>query len=145
MPFARELTESLRARGVTLGLVSNAQFYTPLLFEAFWGLSDARLGFARGLRLYSYRLGRAKPSQVLFDLARKRLARRGIPAGRTLFVGNDVLNDILPASRAGFRTCLFAGDRRSLRLRGDDPRCAGVSPSAVVRGLQDLALLLRLP
>ena len=58
--------------------ISNAQFYTPLLFEAFWGVTDRRLGFARDLRLYSYRQGRAKPSPALFELARARLRRRGI-------------------------------------------------------------------
>ena len=143
MPGARQLIDSLRARGLRLGLISNAQFFTPLLFEAFWGLTDWRLGFERGLRLYSYRLGRAKPCPRLFEIARGRLRRSGIAAEETLFVGNDMLNDVLAASRAGFQTCLFAGDRRSLRLRQDDPRCAGLAPGAVVASLEDLRDLLR--
>ncbi len=139
---ALSLLKGLRDGGVVLGLISNAQFYTPLLFEAFWGVTDRRLGFARDLRLYSYRQGRAKPSPALFELARARLRRRGIEAAGALFVGNDMLNDILPAARAGFQTCLFAGDRRSLRLRSDDPRCAGLEPTVVVASLEELAALL---
>lgn len=142
MPGARELIRSLKDRGVVLGLISNAQFYTPLLFEAFWGITERRVGFARGLCLYSYRQGRAKPSPALFETARARLRRRGIEAARTLLVGNDMLNDILPAARAGFQTCLFAGDRRSLRLREGDARCAGVSPTVAVVNLGELGDLL---
>lgn len=59
-------------------------------------------------------------------------------AREALYVGNDMLNDILPANREGFQTCLFAGDRRSLRLREQDPRCAGVAPTEVVGSLREL-------
>jgi len=34
MPAALETIETLRARGFRLGIVSNAQFYTPLIIEA---------------------------------------------------------------------------------------------------------------
>jgi putative hydrolase of the HAD superfamily len=47
-------------------------------------------------------------------------------------VGNDIFNDILPAAAEGFQTALFAGDRRSLRLRSEDARCAGVQPDLVI-------------
>jgi putative hydrolase of the HAD superfamily len=53
-----------------------------------------------------------------------------------------MLNDIFAASRAGFRTALFAGDRRSLRLRDGDSRVAGVSPDRVIRELKDVIPLL---
>jgi putative hydrolase of the HAD superfamily len=55
-----------------------------------------------------------------------------------LYVGNDLLNDVLPASKIGFRTALFAGDRRSLRWRENDSRTSGVTPDVVITRLADL-------
>ena len=53
-----------------------------------------------------------------------------------------MLNDISAASRAGFKTALFAGDRRSLRLREGDPRVRGIMPDRVARRLEDLGRLI---
>ena len=63
----------------------------------------------------------------------------GISAAEALYVGNDMLNDITPAHALGFRTALFAGDARSLRLRENDERVAGIEPDLV---LTDLAQIL---
>jgi putative hydrolase of the HAD superfamily len=54
-------------------------------------------------------------------------------------VGNDMLKDIWPAARLGCKTALFAGDRRSLRLREDDERCRELEPDLVVDDLSQLA------
>jgi putative hydrolase of the HAD superfamily len=48
-------------------------------------------------------------------------------------------NDIRPAAEAGFRTALFAGDRRSLRLCSEDERCRDISPDWIVTNLDQLA------
>jgi putative hydrolase of the HAD superfamily len=63
----------------------------------------------------------------------------GIAAESALYVGNDLRNDIQPAAQAGFRTALFAGDRRSLRLHRDDQQCRDLSPDWVVTDLGQLA------
>jgi putative hydrolase of the HAD superfamily len=55
-----------------------------------------------------------------------------------LFVGNDRLKDIYPAHRVGMKTCLFAGDQRSLRLREDDERVQGLEPDFIIDDLQQL-------
>lgn len=68
---------------------------------------------------------------------------RGIAPERTLFVGNDMLKDLYPARGAGLRTCLFAGDARSLKMRLDDPRCA-FEPDAVIDRLDLLPRVLGL-
>jgi len=138
MPHLMPTLEGLRSAGQTLGLVSNAQFYTPEAFPALVGRSLAELGFAPDLQFYSYQHGRAKPGEALYRLASQALERRGIPAERALYVGNDLRNDVAPAARLGFRTALFAGDARSLRLRAEDPRCVGVVPDLVVTDLRDL-------
>jgi putative hydrolase of the HAD superfamily len=138
MPAAAETLARLRDRGLILGLISNAQFFTPLLFEAFFGAPPEALGFDSGLLAYSFELGEAKPSPKLFAPAARRLAALGLKPENALYVGNDMLNDIFAAVRAGFRTALFAGDRRSLRLREGDPRTQGLMPDRVARRLEDL-------
>jgi len=49
-----------------------------------------------------------------------------------------MLNDIYPAQKVGFQTALFAGDKRSLRLRNDDPRCKNLKPDLVITDLIQL-------
>jgi len=142
MPDAAKILAALKTRGLTLGIISNAQFYTPLLFPALLGASHTRLGFLSSACIWSYRLLEAKPSEQLFQLAASALARsRGITPAQILYVGNDMRNDILPARSCGFRTALFAGDTRSLRLRREDPGCRGLTSDAV---LTELSQLLRL-
>jgi putative hydrolase of the HAD superfamily len=121
-----------------MGIISNAQFYTPLLFQWFLRKELDDLGFNHELLFFSYRFGYAKPSQLLFTMARERLEAWGILPGQVLYVGNDILNDILPAQNTGFHTALFAGDARSLRMREDDPHCTHTRPDLVITDLIQL-------
>lgn len=139
MPGVEECLDRLRERGYELGVVSNAQFYTPFVFPALFQKEAAQLGFAPRLIFYSYRYGVAKPGLELFQLALQELARSHIFPWQTLFVGNDLLQDIRPAGQVGFRTALFAGDQRSLRLYPEDPRSANVKPDLVLSGFPQLA------
>jgi putative hydrolase of the HAD superfamily len=133
MPAAAETLANLQSRGFRLGIVSNAQFYTPLTLEALLGKPLQALGFEKELCVFSYKELRAKPSVDLFQTLGNRL-----DWSRTLYVGNDMLNDIWTASQVGCRTVLFAGDRRSLRLREEDTRCKGLAPDAVVDQLHQI-------
>ncbi|UCB47275.1 MAG: HAD family hydrolase [Spirochaetota bacterium] len=139
MPFLKILLQRLRAQDIKMGIISNAQFFTCLLFEHFLGSKPEDLGFNDRLMFYSFEHGYAKPSQVLFKMARDRLKDMGIIAHNTVYVGNDMLNDIFPAHGVGFQTALFAGDKRSLRLREDDERCKFLSPELVIRNLKELS------
>ena len=143
MPHLAELLNSIQSLQLVMGIVSNAQFFTPLLFEAFIGSTPAEIGFTDELALYSYVYGFAKPSAFLFEKAQQKLAMRGIDASEALFVGNDMLNDVYAAKRAGFQTALFAGDKRSLRLRTDDERCSVLSPDLTVIDLPQLSEALK--
>lgn len=96
------------------------------------------LGLEPELQIYSYEHLHAKPGSRLYSLAAERLDARGIEAAESLYVGNDMLNDIMPAHRIGFRTALFAGDSRSLRLRTGDPRVEGVEPDLIVTRLVEI-------
>lgn len=138
MPHLPECLERLRRDGRVLGLVSNAQFYTPVLFEALLGRPAEQWGFEPDLQCYSYHYGRAKPGLDLFRPAVEALHARRIVPGETLYVGNDMLNDVFAAGRLGLRTALFAGDARSLRRREEDRRLEAVWPDLVLTDLIQL-------
>ncbi len=120
MPGLQETLTGLRDAGITMGVLSNAQFYTPVLFEFLNKSSFSGLGFNDDLLLFSYRQGLGKPSHELFTCLDERLQIKGIESDQVLFVGNDMLKDIRPARATGWKTALFAGDQRSLRWRKDE-------------------------
>ena len=133
----RILAVCTRQAAVT-GIISNAQFYTPLLFQWLLQADLRQLGFNPDLILMSYQQGLAKPSVALFEKAAARLNRRGIQPEEVLYIGNDMLKDIYPAAACGFQSALFAGDQRSLRLRRDDRRCRNLKPDLIITGLEQL-------
>lgn len=139
MPGMRDTLDILLAAGRQLGIVSNAQFYTPLMFRALLNATPEELGFDPRLCAWSYKALQGKPSITLFQQVLNELAKvHGIRPQQTLYVGNDMLKDIWPATRLGFKTALFAGDRRSLRLREDDERCRVLQPDLVIDQLEQL-------
>jgi putative hydrolase of the HAD superfamily len=138
MPGLAETLRRLKEREVSLGIVSNAQFYTPLLFPALLDESLEALGFDPDLCVLSYRLLEAKPSLHLFRQALEVLTRRGIRPEEVLYVGNDRVNDIWPAAQTGMRTALFAGDGRSFRPREGDTRIRNVREDLLLTDLRQL-------
>lgn len=137
MPGAMETIAFFRQRGLRLGIVSNAQFYTPLILEALFGKPVQELGFDPSCCVWSYRQHRAKPAPQLF----LKLAP-AVDLRRAAYIGNDMLNDICTAADAGCQPILFAGDRRSLRLRHEDPRCQGIVPRATVDDLRQITEMI---
>jgi len=71
----------------------------------------------------------------MFIAAVEKLEKMDISPHSVLYVGNDMLNDIYPAKTAGFKTALFAGDARSLRLRENHPQCKDLSPDIIITDL----------
>jgi putative hydrolase of the HAD superfamily len=138
MPELAETLNSLQKNRLTLGIVSNAQFYTLLLFPAFLKKSYRELGFTPDLCAWSFQALEAKPSLNLFQGIVERLKHDHIAPAETLYVGNDKLNDIWPAAQLGFKTALFAGDQRSLRLRENETRCSALEPDLVITTLSQL-------
>ncbi len=142
MPNLADLLSACRQQGLLMGIISNAQFYTPYLFKWFLDSDPQALGFNPDLIFYSYRFKMAKPSAALFEMAAEKLKEKQISPSSVLYLGNDMLNDIYPAKIAGFQTALFAGDKRSLRLRTDDPRCKNLKADLVVTDLSQLIQLI---
>jgi len=138
MPNLETMLSVCQDSKVVMGIISNAQFYTPYLFNWFLGSTPEDLGFHPDLILYSYKFGYAKPSTFMFQVAAERLKDMDISVRSALYIGNDMLNDIYPAKKAGFKTGLFAGDARSLRLRKNDPKCKDLCVDLVITDLIEL-------
>jgi putative hydrolase of the HAD superfamily len=102
------LLEALRARGLKLGLVSNA-FDPPALLHR----DLERLGIAERIdvAVFSSEIGRRKPHPAIFERALEALDVR---ADRALFVGDSFEADIGGAAALGMRTC------QALWFRADD-------------------------
>jgi len=138
MPGAARVVAALQTRG-PVGIVSNAQFFTPLVLAALL----PQVTFDPELVVWSFVQGEAKPSARLFAHAAELMAHHhGHRPEQLVMVGNDLRNDILAARQAGLRGALFAGDARSLRLRRDDPACAGLRPELVLSELPQLPAAL---
>ena len=138
MPGASKLLKKLKDAGIKLGIVSNAQFYTPIIFEHFFPGGFEGFGFEKNICLFSYIEKRSKPDIFLFKKLSDSLSEHGILPAESVFIGNDMLKDIFPSASAGFKTVLFAGDKRSLRLRSDNPACSNLNPDVIVSKLTDL-------
>ena len=141
MPGFPEIVLQLKNAGYHVGIVSNAQFYTPLIMEALTGQTLEEIGFDLSLCAWSYENQLAKPSSEIFDKPLKKLADIGIKPSEVLYIGNDMLNDVTAASTAGCRTALFAGDRRSLRLRDGDKRVK-TKPDMIITELKQIESLI---
>ncbi|MGF1483262.1 MAG: HAD family hydrolase [Opitutales bacterium] len=139
MPGLADCLAALRQREMPLSIISNAQFFTPLLFPALLDQPLASLGFTEASCVWSYQLRRAKPSFSLFETSAEYFEKNdGLRTNQILYIGNDMLNDMYPASHLGFRTALFAGDKRSLRMREDRKECVDVEPDLVLTELGQL-------
>jgi putative hydrolase of the HAD superfamily len=140
MPGMKAALDGLQRRGIVLGIISNAQFMTPMLLNYFLSgrvSEDQRVAsFSPDLTLLSFEWGRAKPDPWLFAEAKRRLADLDIPAEKAVYIGNDMGKDIAPAVKAGFKALLFAGDRRSLRLRKEE--VGDMQPHGVVTELSQI-------
>lgn len=141
MPGISKFLLYLKQNGIPAGIVSNAQFYTPLMFEVLFKQDMGDIGFCSDLIYFSYVTKNAKPSLFMFEKLKKQLyTEYDLSSRNILYIGNDMLNDISTASKCGFRTALFAGDLRSLRLREDIVQ--NVVPDVIITEFEQLKEIL---
>ncbi|MBF0429781.1 MAG: HAD family hydrolase [Fibrobacteria bacterium] len=149
MPGFKDTLNKLTTHKFTLGIISNAQFFTPMLLHFFLGsrpfLQEENLPFFDNRLLkYSYLERKAKPDIGIFAEVRDSLSNYHILPEEVLFVGNDMLKDIYPAHQVNFKTALFAGDKRSLRLRRSEPRVMGLTPDITITSLSQITDILKI-
>lgn len=142
MPTMKESIAALRDKGFPLGIVSNAQFYTPVMMNYFFSGKihgeEFLDGFERDLSIFSYKMLKGKPDTAIYEALVEPLAKRGLKPSDVLYVGNDMLKDIYASSQVGFKTCFFAGDMRAYRLREDHPQASQTKPDYVITELSQL-------
>jgi len=144
MPGLKDIIEKLSNTDKLLGIVSNSQFFTPMIMNYFLDnenyFEDNNISyFDPNLCVYSYREGVAKPDPLLFSKIVTILDKEyQVKPEEVVYVGNDMLNDVYCAYKVGFKTALFAGDVRSLRLRTNDDRVTGIKPDIVITDLKQL-------
>lgn len=126
--------------GITQGIISNSQFYTPIVLEALTEHTLDELGFEKDLLHWSFEENLKKPGIRFYDdfIKKLRAFDNSLSPSNVLYVGNDMLKDIYPANHVGMKTALFAGDKRSLKWRKDDPRCKDIQPDLVITSLSQL-------
>jgi HAD superfamily hydrolase (TIGR01509 family) len=102
------LLDTLRERGLKLGIVSNA-FDPPALLQG----DLVELGIAErvDVAVFSSEAGLRKPHPAIFELALQAL---GVGAEQTLFVGDSLTVDIAGAAALGMHTC------QAVWFRADD-------------------------
>lgn len=109
------LLEALRARGLKLGLVSNA-------FDPGWLLHrDLELmGLAERLdvAVFSSEVGKRKPHPLIFQRALEALE---VAPQRVLFVGDRLYEDVRGAAELGMRTAQALWFRADEHERGGEP------------------------
>ncbi|QSH41996.1 HAD family hydrolase [Lentisphaerota bacterium] len=148
MPDMHEVVHSIYKRGMPMGIISNAQFYTPIIMNFFLtGLisdfEDVEY-FDRYLSIYSYKEKRGKPDIALYKKAAGRCFKHHqVSPEQILYVGNDMLKDIYPAKSMGMTTALFAGDCRSLRLREQLPELKKVKPDYLINRLDQILEIIQ--
>ncbi len=147
MPGMKELLDRLASLNYPLGIISNAQFYTPVILNFFLHDSVSEneevAPFDPDLTIFSYKHMRSKPDLYLFQLLKDNCQKKyGLFADEILFIGNDMFRDVYPAFLAGFKTALFAGDTKSLRLRQDKPELKKIVPDFIITDLMQLLTIL---
>lgn len=120
MPGLLAHLKKLRQSDITLSIISNSQFYTPLAFKAITGVLLNDLGFSEDLQIWSYGHGVKKPSLSFYKLFVNALPKFKLKPEEVLYVGNDLFKDVIPAKKLGIKTALFVGDIHSIRhTKGD--------------------------
>ncbi len=147
MKALKETLEYLHMRGIPMGIISNAQFYTPIIMNYFisGNVTDSdRIDlFDPDLIIFSYKMKRSKPDPLLFETVSKTLKNKySIMPENTIFVGNDMYKDIYPACKAGFSTALFAGDIRSCKLRKEKEETRDLKPDYILTEVAQIIKIL---
>ncbi|MDR2592449.1 MAG: HAD family hydrolase [Chitinispirillales bacterium] len=132
----------LKDSNMAIGILSDAQFYTPIdltlmLRDQSGGkIVDCGELFDTDLTFLSYEYGFVKPSEALYRRLFDALYEYQITPDQTVVVGNDLTTDIAPAAALGMRTALFCGD--DLMVFGKDRDAGGAVPDIIFYEWEEL-------
>jgi FMN phosphatase YigB (HAD superfamily) len=141
-PGAAAALRHVHDSGLRQGLLGDGQCFTAVQLQR--GLArqeaDASLDdlIPEGLRTLSYEVRARPPSERLFAQALGVLEKEGIAPGEVLHVGSRLQQDLVPAKRLGMKTGLFAGDRASLQVTGEQLKQPATRPDVLLTELEQI-------
>lgn len=120
-PGVVETLKELKANNIKLGIISNAQFYTPIDLSLFLRDQDDKLVdylelFEQDFVFFSYEYGVAKPTGIFYERLFDALYEHSVLPEQTVFIGNDLLLDVKSAQDVGLKGALFTGKSQSTFL-----------------------------
>jgi putative hydrolase of the HAD superfamily len=127
------LLDSLRGRGLKLGLVSNAIDPPALLHR---DLEQLGVASRVDTAVFSSEVGWRKPHPAIFQRA---LDALGVVAERTLFVGDTLAADVAGAAKLGMRTCLALWFRADEDAAAPEPEFRAFTQMDVLTAVARLA------
>ena len=128
------------------GLLADAQCFTMLQLQR--AMAENHPGFQLhacvpfGNRSLSYQVKGKKPSERLFKDMISKLRTAGIAPDETLHIGCDLVNDLAPARKYGFITCLYTGDSKSLKATPELVADKNTRPVVMITELPQLIDML---
>lgn len=139
---AADAVRAVSEAGKFNGLLADGQCFTPAqIHKAFREQDpsfDVNQYFPMNLRCISAEKKAKKPNDAFFKLAVDALKSRGIAPGEALHVGSNLIRDIAPAKKLGFRTALFVGDKASLVATSDQLKDPAMRPDVMLTELPQI-------
>nr|HMP16408.1 HAD family hydrolase [Gemmatales bacterium] len=100
------------------GLLADGQVFTPVHLERCFREQNPQVNLNQCIppmnRVFSHACKSRKPSERLYREMISKLRGFSIKPEETLHISNDLDNDLAPARKYGFLTCLYTGDSKSL-------------------------------
>ena len=124
---ARRTMHALRDRGLSIGLLSNTHW--PRSQHEEWLARDGLIDLI-DVRVYTSDLAHMKPHREAFNAVLDELR---VPAERTVFVGDRLMDDVFGAKQIGMR---------AVWLRNDAVPRYDVEPDAVIDELSELPAVI---
>ena len=139
-PGARAALETLKKKGLILGLLTDGQCFTRIhLLRALDLEGKLTELFSPEMEVFSFEVGARKPSERLFRAIVQRLRQHNLSQHQVLHVGSRLDLDVVPAKRVGFRTALFAGDKSSLNASNKQLNSEPSRPDLLITEIGQLA------
>lgn len=144
-PHASQTLQRLALGGVRNGLLADAQAFT--VPQLAWELNrqDPLSGnepLSPALFALSSAAGLRKPSQSLFQQAVSQLKALGLAPEQALYVSQQFADDLAPARKYGFHTVLYAADRNSCCVSGDELKNSATPPVRLITDLRQILEIL---
>ena len=143
---AAETIQWLKNQKYWQGLLADGQAFTSLQLKKSLSEQDPNCFLDQCIppyaRVLSHTVKSKKPSERLFKEMVARLGKSGIAPDETLHVGNDLANDLGPARKYGFLTCLYSGDVSSLKASPEMIADKALRPDVMITELSQVIEML---